>query len=229
MSDWNRERARPVSVPSTYSAASLSRNSGFAYRVILSIPKLLDHSTSRRDERSTFFEHFYVPSPISSDPLTCFRSWALPHPYARSSRNNSPSTFCLPSCAGKTTFQAFETSSHPRLDRSERFLHVARQLRMRQAVEVRKHDALTLLRLQLCQAMRQRAGFARLHQLLQRPRRVVLPGLYRDLVFLAGGFGVRPAQPVETAIADYAGHPRERSASRRCIVSRVVPYADVAF
>src|SRR5262245_292197 len=58
------------------------------------------------------------------------------------------------SSAREATLEALQPPPHPRLDRAERLLHVARELRMRQAMEECEDDALALLGLQLREASR---------------------------------------------------------------------------
>src|SRR6185436_2031015 len=125
----------------------------------------------------------------------------------------------------KAAPQLRQTAAHPGLDRAERLAQVLRELGVRQAVEERERDRLALPGIQAAQAARHRAGFLRALELVERARAGV-----RDVLF--GAFGqwlrIRPAQPVEAAVAHDAGHPRHRRRPARVVFRRVPPDVDVA-
>src|SRR5262249_57073321 len=116
---WKRRRARPRSVPSTYSAASLSCSSGLL-RYLISIR-----------------------------PQACL--------------------------------QPLEPAPHPGLHRPERLTHVARELRVGEAVVERQHDRLALLHFQAAEAIGERLGVGAARQLIERSRGVARDRLDRIL------------------------------------------------
>ena len=169
---WKRRRARPRSVPSTYSAASLSCSAGFPLYFIVLVNRT------------------------------------------------------------QAAFQPLQSPPHPGLHRPERLVHVARKLRVREALVEREHDRLALFPLEPAKALAERLRIGRPGERLERTRILARHVLERIVAVVVGPgehhLEVGPPQPVQAPVAHDAGHPGHRCRPPRLVRPGVVPDADVA-
>ena len=149
-----RESGGAISVPARASGVSRSSQSA----TDLPQPRVVAHErleprARAPDERA---EHVLGRQPVAQVPGSV-RAMSGTMRTDAGSRDDPSIRSSLILQAPRGNLSGAPVLAHPGLHRAQRLLHVVRQLRMRQAVEEREHDALPLLRFQLLQAARQRA------------------------------------------------------------------------